>query len=102
MAPDDLMTLTITKVHRAIRTFSVTAAALFVAVVVAPEARAQLPSSSDQLRLLMDHRQEMSKRAVDETTKRRFEEGRSDTSFPLDGANTTKGGVVRALTPEQQ
>jgi tetratricopeptide (TPR) repeat protein len=40
---------------------------------------------------------------VDEPTRRRFEEGKSDTTFPSDRTkNTSKGGVVRALTPEQQ
>jgi tetratricopeptide (TPR) repeat protein len=64
--------------------------------------RAQDRSSSEALRQIMTHRQEMSNRAVTEPTQRRFEEGKSDTTFPSDGVNTTKPGVVRALTPEQQ
>jgi len=63
--------------------------------------RAQLPNSSDNLRDLMQHRQEMSKRAVDETERRRFEDGISDSTFPRDSVKA-KTGVVRALTPEQQ
>ena len=92
-----LMTSIRTKLHRV----SVVAAAVFTGVMLAPDARAQQPSSSDQLRDLMMHRQEMSKRAVEETTRRRFEEGKSDSAFPSDAVNA-KGGVVRALTPEQQ
>jgi tetratricopeptide (TPR) repeat protein len=88
------------KFFRAIGAVAVMAAAALAVLLSAPEARAQQPSSSDQVQTLMSHRQEMSKRAVDEPTRRRFEEGKSD-SFPSD-AKSTKGGVVRALTPEQQ
>lgn len=62
----------------------------------------QPPTSTEPLRDLMMHRQEMSSRAVDETQRRRFEEGKSDSTFPSDARNSTKGGVVRALTPEQR
>src|SRR4030095_16606862 len=69
--------------------------------VYASEGRAQQPSSADQMRSLMEHRQEMSARAVGETTKQRFEDKKSDTTFPSDSAKRTVG-VLRALTPEQQ
>ena len=44
----------------------------------------------------------MSRRAVEETQQRRFEEGKSDTNFPSDNANAAKRGVIPALTPEQR
>lgn len=72
-----------------------------IAVVFAWDVRAQQPSSAEQVRVLMEHRQEMSARAVEETNKRRFEDKKSDTKFPSD--NTKRAvGVLRALTPEQQ
>ena len=49
----------------------------------------------------MQNRQELSKRAVEETTRRRFEDGISDNPFPLDRVRV-KSGVVHALTPEEQ
>lgn len=71
-------------------------------VLSGAEARAQQPSS-EQLRSLMQHRMEMSKRAVEETQRRRFEEGKSDSTFPSDGRKATaKAGVVRAATPAEQ
>src|SRR2546423_10464283 len=84
-----------------LRHVSIVGAAMFTGVALTPVARAQQPSSSDQVNTLMTHRQEMSKRAVEEPTRRRFEEGKSDSAFPSDAVNA-KGGVVRALTPEQQ
>ena len=94
------MLLTRTKMRRATSFFTLMAAAGFAAIS-AHEARAQQPSSSEQLNTLMTHRQEMSSRAVEETKQRRFEDGKSDSRFPSD-ANTTKPGVVPALTPERQ
>ena len=70
--------------------------------LLASQACAQQPSSSDGLQKLMEHRQEMSRRSVEETQQRRFEDGKSDSNFPSDNANATKRGVVPALTPEQQ
>ena len=96
------MKLTRTKMRRAIGTFTLMAAVAFAAALSAPDVCAQPAPSSDQLNQLMLHRQEMSSRAVDETSRRRFEEGKSNSTFPSDTANATKGGVVRALTPEQQ
>src|SRR5689334_4235644 len=78
---------------------------LMVAAVTAlwtSHALAQQQSSADALRELMQHRQEMSSRAVEETQRRRFEDGKSDTAFPSDARNSTRGGVLRALTPEQR
>jgi superkiller protein 3 len=70
---------------------------------LASRARAQQVPSSEQLHQLMLHRQEMSNRAVEEPSRRRFEEGKSDSIFPSDRVNKDrKGGVVRALTPEQE
>jgi tetratricopeptide (TPR) repeat protein len=96
------MKLTRNKMRRAIGTFTLLAAIAFAAVLSAPEVCAQPAPSSDQLNQLMLHRQEMSRRAVDETSRRRFEEGKSDATFPSDIANGRKGGVLRALTPEEQ
>ena len=70
-------------------------------VVFAQEARSQQPSSADQMRTLMTHRQEMSARSVHETTKQRFEDKKSDTTFPSDSVKPASG-VLRALTPAQQ
>lgn len=94
--------LTRTKLSRAIGAFTFMAAAVFAAVFSAPEARAQQPSSSEQLLQLMTHRQEMSSRAVNETIRRRFEDKKTDSAFPSDSTKATKGGVVSALTPEER
>jgi len=80
----------------------VTLTTMAAAAVWVAGARAQQPSSSDQIQTLMTHRQEMSNRAMEEPSRRRFEEGKSDTKFPSDANSNTKGGVVRALTPDQQ
>ncbi|HUQ32713.1 MAG TPA: tetratricopeptide repeat protein [Pyrinomonadaceae bacterium] len=96
------MKLTGIRIRRAIGAFTLTAAFAFVAMLSTPEVYAQQPSSSEQLNTLMLHRQEMSKRAVDETQRRRFEDGKSDSTFPSDMVYARKAGVVRALTPEEQ
>jgi len=96
------MKLTRTKMSRAIGTFTLMAAAALIVTLSAPQGRAQQPSSSEQVNTLMIHRQEMSNRAVEETRTRRFEDGKSDTTFPSDMMVARKGGVVRALTPEEQ
>jgi tetratricopeptide (TPR) repeat protein len=101
--PGTVISLTVSAIRRAIATAIATAAAAIFGCLLSPFAvHAQLPNSSDQIRDLMTHRQEVSKRAVDETSKRRFEEGKPDSPFPLDGVKLTKGGVLRALTPEEQ
>lgn len=95
------MTWTRTKPRRDADVFTLLVAAALTTVVFAYEVRAQLPSSADQVQTLMTHRQEMSSRAVDETLKHRFEEKKSDTTFPSDRVRR-KAGVLRALSPEQQ
>ena len=95
------MTGTRTKLRRDANAFTLLVAALFTVVVFAPMARSQQPSSTEQLQTLMKHRQELSNRAVEEPTKRRFEDKKSDTVFPSDSVKR-KAGVINALTPEQQ
>lgn len=95
------MTWTRTKLRRDAGVFSLLVAAALTSVLFANEAYAQMPSSADQMRTLMEHRQEMSARSVLETNKQRFEEKKSDTAFPSDSLKRT-AGVLRALTPEQQ
>ena len=87
---------------RAIGAITLVAAAAFAILFSDSTIQAQQPSSQDQLQTLMTHRQEMSRRAVDETTRRRFEDKKSDSSFPSDATTVTKSGVVRALTPEER
>ncbi|HEX8337838.1 MAG TPA: tetratricopeptide repeat protein, partial [Pyrinomonadaceae bacterium] len=80
-----------------------TLAALALCPAAAPPARAQAPDSSQSLNTLMQHRREMSSRAVHETQRRRFEEGKSDTSFPSDASKAgARPGVVRAASPEER
>ncbi|MET0646844.1 MAG: tetratricopeptide repeat protein [Pyrinomonadaceae bacterium] len=69
----------------------------------APRAGAQGLDSSQALNTLMQHRREMSSRAVSETQRRRFEEGKSDTTFPSDASRAgARPGVVRAASPEER
>ena len=63
-------------------------------------AQARTSDPEENLRQLMQDRMEQSRRAVDETERRRFEEHKSDAPFPSDAQAATKPGVVRALTPE--
>jgi tetratricopeptide (TPR) repeat protein len=78
-------------------------AALALCLTVAPRAFAQGMDSSQALNTLMQHRREMSSRAVHETQRRRFEEGKSDTSFPSDANKAgVRPGVVRAVSPEER
>ena len=95
------MTWTRTKLRRDANISTLLVAAALTAVVFAQETRSQMPSSADQINTLMTRRQEMSARSVQETNKQRFEEKKSDTSFPSDRVKRT-AGVLRALTPEQQ
>jgi tetratricopeptide (TPR) repeat protein len=74
-----------------------------LALLVAPQARAQGMDSSQALNTLMLHRREVSNRAVEETQRRRFEEGKSDTRFPSDTNKAgDRTGVVRAVSPEER
>lgn len=77
------------------------AAAALVGTISASQVRAQPANSSVQFKDLMKMRQELSSRAIEETRRRRFEEGKSESAFPSDSFNR-KGGVVAALTPEEQ
>lgn len=78
-------------------------AALALCLTAAPGARAQSADSSHSLNTLMRHRMEMSSRAVHETQRRRFEEGKSDTSFPSDANKAgARPGLVRAVSPEER
>ena len=73
-----------------------------LALVSAPQARAQLDPSQGY-RTLMQQRMEMSSRAVSEAQRRRFEEGKSDTNFPSDAHKAgAKAGVVRVVSPEER
>lgn len=66
-------------------------------------ASAQGLDSSQALIKLMEQRREMSSRAVTETQRRRFEEGKSDTRFPSDANKAeARPGVVRAVSPEER
>ena len=74
-----------------------------LALLSAPPCRAQGMDSSQALIKLMEQRREMSNRAVEETQRRRFEEGKSDTRFPSDANKAAvKPGVVRAVSPEER
>jgi tetratricopeptide (TPR) repeat protein len=54
-------------------------------------------------RQLMQHRMEQSERAVEETERRRFEEGKGHSQFPSDvNKSAAKPGTVRAVSPEEQ
>jgi superkiller protein 3 len=68
------------------------------------DARAQqTPSGAERMRDARQYREEMSKRALETTRRRRFEEGKSDTTFPSDAAESAaKPGVVRAASPAEQ
>lgn len=79
------------------------ALALTFAAASTAHARQSTQDSSQSYRTLMQQRMEMSRRAVEETQRRRFEEGKSDTSFPTDGQQSSaRPGVVRASSPEEQ
>ncbi len=81
--------------------FLLTLAALTLCAA-APQARAQL-DSQQAYRTLMQQRMEMSRRAVEEAQRRRFEEGKTNTNFPSDaGKAAGKAGVVRAVSPEER
>jgi len=95
------MTWTRTKLCRDANVFTLLVAAALTVMMFAHEASSQQPSSADQLQTLMKHRQELSNRAVEEPTKRRFEDKKSDTVFPSDSVKR-KAGVLNAFTPEQQ
>jgi tetratricopeptide (TPR) repeat protein len=79
------------------------AAPALVLLLPCVAARAQQPGSSESYRVLMQHRVEMSNRSVEETQRRRFEEGKSNARFPSDADKASaKPGVVRAASPAEQ
>ena len=79
-------------------------ALLFVLIItVSARAQSSAPDSSQALNTLMQHRMEMSNRSVEETQRRRFEDKKSDTSYPSDANRAgARPGVVRAVSPEEQ
>ena len=95
------MKLTRSTLHHLIGALTFMAAAALAATLSAPQVRAQQPPSSGRFMDLMKMRQELSIRAIEDNRRRRFEDGKSDSNFPSDSFKR-KGGVVRALTPEEQ
>jgi tetratricopeptide (TPR) repeat protein len=91
-----------TKIRHVAQLFVLIVAVLFIITLLVCDTRAQLTNSSQQLDTLMKGRQELSNRAVEETVRRRFEDKKSETTFPSDGAKSTKPGVLPALTPEER
>jgi tetratricopeptide (TPR) repeat protein len=91
---------------RARRSFRLLTLATLALALPALTARAQQSApvdSSQAYRALMQHRMEMSNRSVEETQRRRFEEGKSDSSYPSDAnKSSARPGVVRAASPEEQ
>jgi tetratricopeptide (TPR) repeat protein len=77
-------------------------AALSLALSAADAPARQTQSDTQRMRSLMDSRMELSRRAVVETRRRRFEEGKSDTPFPSDAEKAARPGVVRAVSPAEQ
>jgi tetratricopeptide (TPR) repeat protein len=85
------------------RRFIVPTLAALALLGCAPSAFAQAMDSSQALIKLMEQRREMSSRAVSETQRRRFEDGKSDTTFPSDANKAgARPGIVRAVSPEER
>jgi superkiller protein 3 len=74
------------------------------AALACAAARAQAPADPNaSYRQLMQHRMEESQRSVEETERRRFEEGKLHDPFPTDANKAgAKPGTVRAVSPEEQ
>ena len=80
--------------------FASLAAALACAAARAQQAPAD-PNAA--YRQIMQHRMEQSERAVEETQRRRFEDGKEHDRFPTDAdKSAAKPGTVRAVSPEQR
>ena len=76
---------------------------LVALTLLAPATARTQADNSASMRELMQHRMEMSNRAVAETQRRRFEEGKTNTRFPSDAdKDASKPGVVRAVSPEER
>ncbi|HEX8719090.1 MAG TPA: tetratricopeptide repeat protein [Pyrinomonadaceae bacterium] len=88
------------------RRLNLLAAAAAAALFACAPARAQQQpanNAEDAYRSILEHRMEMTKRSVDETRRRRFEEGKSDSAFPSDaGGRDGAPAVVRAVPPEEK
>ena len=56
----------------------------------------------ENYRRLMQDRMEQTRRAMEETERRRFEEHKDESRFPSDAQAATKPGLLRALSPEQR
>lgn len=76
------------------------APALALSCVAAARAQ-QMPDPNEAYRVLMERRMRESARAISETARRRFEEGKSST-FPSDADKAAKASVVRAISPEER
>ncbi|MDT7779436.1 MAG: protein O-GlcNAc transferase [Acidobacteriota bacterium] len=88
---------------RPVRLLPLALLALALLCVAAHAQQGAPVDSSQAYRALMQHRMEMSNRSVEETQRRRFEEGKSDSSFPSDANKAgARPGVVRASSPEEQ
>ncbi|HEY0169994.1 MAG TPA: tetratricopeptide repeat protein, partial [Pyrinomonadaceae bacterium] len=86
-----------------VRRFVLFLPALAALALACPAARArQTPTDAERMREARQYREEMSKRALETTRRRRFEEGKSDTAFPSDAGKAARPGVVRAATPAEQ
>jgi tetratricopeptide (TPR) repeat protein len=90
--------------RRTVRLLSLAALALALPCTTARAQQSAPGDSSQAYRALMQHRMEMSNRSVNETQRRRFEEGKSDSNFPSDANKkaSARPGVVRAASPEEQ
>jgi tetratricopeptide (TPR) repeat protein len=79
--------------------------ALVLIVAACGAAGAQMADPAAAYRKLLESRMSRSQRAVEETQRRRFEEGKTGTQFPSDAQKKQAGakpGVLRAGSPEEQ
>ena len=76
---------------------------LAAVALLCAEARAQRTmTEAESMRTVMQSRMELSRRSIEETRRKRFEEGKSDTTFPSDAEKgSAKAGVLRAATPAE-
>lgn len=70
----------------------------------AARAQQRMPDPNEAYRVLLQRRMAESQRAVNETLRRRFEEGKNDGTFPSDADNKSaaRPAVVRAVSPEER
>src|SRR5205085_12688022 len=92
--------------HNSSRLLPVAALALLLPAAARgqqPQPQPMTPDTNNSIGGLMQHRMEETQRAVNETARRRFEEGKPDGSFPSDAnKSSSKAGVVRVASPEEQ